>query len=58
MQQNPNVASITIPQPDGMELTVINHGDEDLHWYTTTDGGYYIIQVLIFILQPLMITAI
>jgi immune inhibitor A len=29
---------ITITQPDGMELTVINHGDEDLHWYTTTDG--------------------
>lgn len=29
---------VTITQPDGTELTVIGYGDEDLHWYTTTDG--------------------
>lgn len=29
---------IIVTQPDGTELTVFNHGDEDLHWYTTTDG--------------------
>lgn len=28
----------TIIQPDGTQLTVMGYGDEDLHWYTTTDG--------------------
>ncbi len=28
----------TITQSDGTTLTVIGHGDEDFHWYTTTDG--------------------
>ena len=28
----------TVTQPDGTQLTVIAHGDEDLSWYTTTDG--------------------
>ena len=29
---------VTITQPDGTELTVFGYGDEDLHWYTTSDG--------------------
>ena len=29
---------VTITQPDGTKLTVIGHGDADLHWITTTDG--------------------
>ena len=29
---------ITVTQPDGTQLTVIAHGDEDCHWFTTTDG--------------------
>ena len=29
---------ITVTQPDGTRLTVIAHGDEDCHWFTTTDG--------------------
>lgn len=44
---------ITVTQPDGTRLTVILHGDEYAHWYTTTDGvlivqkqkGFYIAQV-------------
>lgn len=29
---------ITITQPDGTQLTIRLNGDEDLHWYSTTDG--------------------
>ena len=29
---------VTITQSDGTRLTVIGHGDEFFHWYTTTDG--------------------
>lgn len=29
---------ITITQPDGTKLTIRLNGDEDLHWYSTTDG--------------------
>ncbi|MBQ7421235.1 MAG: M6 family metalloprotease domain-containing protein, partial [Prevotella sp.] len=29
---------VVIIQSDGSQLTVIGHGDEDFHWYTTTDG--------------------
>ena len=29
---------VTITQGDGTLLTVIGYGDEDFHWYTTTDG--------------------
>lgn len=28
----------TITQSDGTRLTVLGYGDEDFHWYTTTDG--------------------
>ena len=28
----------TITQSDGTQLTVIGHGDEHQHWFTTTDG--------------------
>ena len=28
----------TITQSDGSKLTVLAYGDEDFHWYTTTDG--------------------
>lgn len=33
---NPEPATIT--QSDGTRLTVLAFGDEDFHWYTTTDG--------------------
>ena len=33
---NPEPAIIT--QADGTQLTVIGYGDEDAHWFTTTDG--------------------
>lgn len=44
-----NSFPFTISQPDGTQLTVILHGDENINWYTTTDGmlvlqngnGYY-----------------
>ena len=29
---------ITITQPDGTELTIVLHGDENCHWATTLDG--------------------
>lgn len=29
---------VTITQSDGTTLTVVGHGDEHLHWFTTTDG--------------------
>ncbi len=29
---------VTITQSDGTQLTVMGYGDEDFHWYTTTDG--------------------
>lgn len=42
-----------VPQPDGTMLTVLLQGDENISWYTTTDGmllvkrgnGYYVAQV-------------
>ena len=27
-----------VTQPDGTQLTIIVHGDEDCNWYTTSDG--------------------
>ena len=30
----------TVVQRDGTKLTVILHGDEDFHWYTTTDNVF------------------
>ena len=43
----------TFTQADGTQLTVIGHGDADLHWFTTTDGvllcrqngGFYVAKV-------------
>lgn len=29
---------VTITQSDGTQLTIMAYGDEDFHWYTTTDG--------------------
>ena len=29
---------VVVTQSDGTQLTVIGYGDEDFHWYTTTDG--------------------
>ena len=29
---------VVITQSDGTKLTVVAHGDEDFHWFTTTDG--------------------
>ncbi|MBR1469929.1 MAG: M6 family metalloprotease domain-containing protein [Prevotella sp.] len=29
---------VTVTQSDGTQLTIIGYGDEDFHWYTTTDG--------------------
>ena len=29
---------VTITQSDGTQLTIVQHGDEDFHWTTTTDG--------------------
>lgn len=29
---------VVVKQSDGTQLTVIGYGDEDYHWYTTTDG--------------------
>ena len=34
----------TVTQPDGTQLTVIAHGDEDLSWYTTTDGILLVVE--------------
>ena len=44
---------VTITQSDGKQLTIIQHGDEDIHWTTTTDGvilvhkenGYFIADI-------------
>lgn len=44
---------VVVTQKDGTQLTVIGHGDEDWHWFTTTDGvllyqdntDYYIAKV-------------
>lgn len=44
---------VTMIQPDGTTITVIGHGDEDCHWYTTTDGillsrngnGFYVADI-------------
>lgn len=43
----------TVTQSDGTQLTVTFHGDEDFHYYTTTDGvilfrdgnGYYVANI-------------
>ena len=35
---NINPEPATIVQKDGSILTVIGHGDEHFHWFTTTDG--------------------
>ena len=29
---------ITVTQSDGSQLVVLAYGDEDFHWFTTTDG--------------------
>lgn len=33
-----NSQPFTLTQPDGTQLTVVLHGDEHAHWYTTLDG--------------------
>lgn len=48
-----NSLPAVVPQPDGTMLTVLLQGDENISWYTTTDGmllvkrgnGYYVAQV-------------
>lgn len=48
-----NGEPVTITQPDGTQLTVVLHGDENVNWYTTLDGvllvqqnrAYYIAKV-------------
>lgn len=30
--------SLTVKQPDGTELTIVQHGDEHFHYFTTEDG--------------------
>ncbi|MBQ8046397.1 MAG: M6 family metalloprotease domain-containing protein [Prevotella sp.] len=33
-----NSQPMTFTQPDGSKVTVVLHGDEHFHWYTTSDG--------------------
>ena len=33
-----NSEPFTVKQSDGTELTVVLHGDEHFHWYSTLDG--------------------
>lgn len=48
-----NSLPVVVSQPDGTMLTVLLQGDENISWYTTTDGmllvkrgnGYYVAQV-------------
>ena len=48
-----NSLPAVVPQPDGTMLTALLQGDENISWYTTTDGmllvkrgnGYYVAQV-------------
>ena len=34
-----NSEPFTVKQSDGTELTVVLHGDEHFHWYSTLDGA-------------------
>jgi immune inhibitor A len=33
---------VVITQTDGTTLTIFGHGDENLHWYTTSDGVFVV----------------